>query len=119
VEAARPAIEHRSSRAGRWLRVRRLKLALWLAVVEGLLLVTGVLGFTPALVAAAVLVAFHLAAGRRLAWDAARQASWIAATSQVLVALLPALLLALGALAVVLVLAGAAILLLLVFASRR
>ena len=31
------AIEHDSSRAGRWLRQRRLRFALWIAVIEAVL----------------------------------------------------------------------------------
>ena len=30
-------IEHRTTRAGRWLRARRIRAALWIAVVEGII----------------------------------------------------------------------------------
>src|SRR6266513_45989 len=30
-------IEHGSSRFGRWLRVRRIRIALWIAVLEGII----------------------------------------------------------------------------------
>ena len=93
-------IEHRSSLTGRWLRERRLRLALWIAVAEGLLAVFVIPRYAVALLAAAA-IAFHFWVGRRLRVDAARQISWIAATSQALVALVPALVIVVGTFALV------------------
>lgn len=95
------AIEHRSSRAGRWMRARRLRLALWIAVIEGLLIVFDVIPGWIALVVGAILVAFYFFVGRRLRVDTIRQGSWVAAASQVLVALVPVVLAFVGFLAFV------------------
>jgi hypothetical protein len=83
------AIEHGSTRAGRWLRARRLRIALWVAVIEGLLVVFHVIPVWAALLVAGVVLAFYLVAGRELRSDVLRQASWVAAASQALVALIP------------------------------
>jgi hypothetical protein len=119
VEAARAALEHGSSRTGRSLRVRRFQLALWIAVVEAILVLFGVVRVSTALGLAALLIAFHLVAGRRLRWDLGREASSIAALSQVLAALVPALLLALGVLVLFALVAVAATVTVVVVASRR
>lgn len=119
MEAARPALEHGSSRTGRRLRVRRFQLALWIAVAEVVLVVFGVVPLWAAVGVAALLVVLHLAVGRKLRWDAARETSSIAAMSQVFAALVPALLLALGVLALVALLALAALAAVVVVASRR
>ena len=76
-------VEHGSTRSGRWLRRNRTRLALWIAVAEG------------------VLVVFDVIPGRRFSSDALRQASWVAAASQVLIAALPLLVAVLTAAAVV------------------
>ena len=47
------AIEHGSSRSGRWLRERRLRITLWIAAIEGLLYLFGVLHWWAAFVLAA------------------------------------------------------------------
>src|SRR5438105_3643460 len=54
-------IEHKTSRTGRWLRARRIRFALWIAVIEG-----------------------NLFWGRTARSDTARQLSWIAGASQAL-----------------------------------
>ena len=95
------AIEHRSSRTGRWLRTRRFKIALWIAVVEGLLIVFDVIPNWTALLVGAAILGFYIFVGRRLPSDTARQASWIAAATQVFVALVPILLFVVGTLAII------------------
>jgi amino acid transporter len=84
-----------------------------------LLVVFGVLSLRLALAAGVLLVAGHLVVGRRLPWDAGRQASSIAALSQVFAAFVPALLLALGVVALLATLALVALAAVLVAASRR
>ena len=78
-------IEAGGTRIGRWLRERRLRIALWVAIIEGL-----IVALTPELtrwtvlgIGAAVL-GFYVVAGRNMNWDVARQLSWIAAASQAL-----------------------------------
>jgi hypothetical protein len=78
-------IEAGSTRIGRWLRERRLRLALWVAVIEGLLVaLTADLTKWTVLVIGVILLAFYMVAGRNMRWDVARQLSWIAAASQAL-----------------------------------
>ena len=70
---------------GRWLRERRLRLALWVAVIEGLIVaITPDLTKWTVIVIGVILLAFYIVAGRRMSWDVARQLSWIAAASQAL-----------------------------------
>jgi hypothetical protein len=113
------AIEHRSSRTGRWLRARRLRLALWIAVAEGLLVIFDVIPGWTALLVGALILAFYLLLGRRLRSDTVRQASWVAAASQVFVALVPVLLFFVGILAVIALAVLAAIALVALLADRR
>jgi hypothetical protein len=78
-------IEHQSSRTGRWLRARRVRISLWIAVVEGL-----VVAFEKdfsrwtVIVVALPLLALYLLWGRNATSDTLRQISWIAAASQAL-----------------------------------
>ena len=78
-------IEHGTSRTGRWLRARRTRFALWIAIVEAIIVVLfhdvsrwTVIGL------AIVAVAVWVAAGREARSDTARQLSWIFAASQLL-----------------------------------
>jgi hypothetical protein len=97
-------IEAGSTRISRWLRERRLRLALWVAVVEGLIvaLAPDVTRWT-ILIIAVVVLAFYVLAGRNIRWDVGRQLSWIAASSQVLALLVVILALIVGLIAIVLV----------------
>ena len=86
-----PVIDSDSTPVGRWLRARRVRLAIWVAVAEGLIvaLENDISKWTVMILAIAVL-ALYFVAGRNLKWDVGRQLAWIAAASQVL-ALLVAL----------------------------
>ena len=82
---SQPIIEGGGTRIGRWLRGRRVRLALWVAVIEGLLVaLTPDLTKWTLLVIGAILLAFYMVAGRNMSWDVGRQLSWIAAASQAL-----------------------------------
>jgi hypothetical protein len=82
---SQPIIEGGGTRIGRWLRGRRVRLALWVAVIEGLLVaLTPDLTKWTVLVIGAILLAFYMIAGRNMSWDVGRQLSWIAAASQAL-----------------------------------
>jgi hypothetical protein len=83
------AIEHGSSRTGRWLRERRLRLTFWIAAIEGLLYLVGVLHWWAAVGLAALALLFWWLAGRANRSDTLRQASWIFAASQLLVLCVP------------------------------
>ncbi len=115
----RPALEHGTTRTGRWLRAHRVRLALWIAVIEGVLLVAGVVSRWLVLLVAGAALAFYVLVGREVRSDAGRQASWIAALSQVLVALVPLLLFVLGAVAVIAVGVLAVLALVALLADRR
>src|SRR5919202_1796348 len=91
-------VDHGSTRPGRWLRARRLKLAFWIA---------------------AVAIAFYVWVGRDLRFDAARQSSWVAAASQALVVLVPILLAIIGGLAIFAVVVLAVVAVVVLFADRR
>ena len=78
-------IEHKTSRTGRWLRARRIRFALWIAVIEGILvwILPNVSKWT--VIALAIpLLALYLFWGRTARSDTARQLSWIAGASQAL-----------------------------------
>ena len=81
-------VDHGSSRPGRWLRARRVRIALWTAVAEAIVvaLFHGVTRWT-VIVLAIIAVAAYVAAGRNARSDVARQVSWIFAASQILAAL--------------------------------
>jgi hypothetical protein len=83
------AIEHGSSRTGRWLRERRFRFTLWIAVLEGLLYVFGPLHWWAAAALAIIAVGFWWYVGRSNGSDTLRQASWIFAASQLLVLCVP------------------------------
>jgi hypothetical protein len=78
-------IEHRTTRTGRWLRVRRIRFALWIAVIEGI-----IVAFTHdvsrwTVVAISIpLLALYVFWGRDARSDTARQITWIAGASQAL-----------------------------------
>jgi hypothetical protein len=113
------AIEHDSSRAGRWLRQRRLRVALWIAVIEAVLAAfSHDLSRLTIIALAAIFVPVYLIWGRDQG-DTIRQVSWIAAASQALAVVAVLLAYIVGLL--VLVIAGifAAVALFLIFSDRR
>jgi hypothetical protein len=114
-----PVLEHGTSRSGRWLRQNRIRLALAIAVSEGLLVAFEVINGWVALLVAMLLLLFYFSYGRRLRWDWASEASWIAATSQAFVALVPVLVIIVGTLALIVVGVIAVVALVLLFSDRR
>jgi hypothetical protein len=105
---------------GRWLRERRLRLALWVAVIEGLLVaLTPDLTKWTVLVIGVIMLAFYIVAGRNIHWDVARQLSWIAAASQALAILVVILAFIVGLLAIVAIVAFAIIALVYLFSDAR
>jgi hypothetical protein len=78
-------IEHRTTRAGRWLRVRRIRAALWIAVIEGILVAVLPNLTKWTIIAIAIpLLAVYLFWGRTARSDTVRQVTWIAGASQAL-----------------------------------
>lgn len=78
------AIEHGSSRAGRWLEERRIRASLWIAVVEALVVLFshGITKWT--VIALAVISLFAWFAGRDNRSQVIRATLWILAASQLL-----------------------------------
>lgn len=97
-------IEAGSTPASRWLRERRLRIALWIAVFEGIVVALehDVSRWT-VLFIAVPLLALYMFVGRDLRWDAGRQLAWIVAASQVLALLVVILAFVVGVIALVLV----------------
>ena len=114
-----PVVQQGTSRPGRWLREHRLGLALSIAVVEGLLVVLDQISGWLALLVAALVLAFYVTVGRGLRRDTARQAAWVAAMSQVLVALVPVLVFVIGAVALIAVALLAVVAIVALLADRR
>ena len=83
------AIEHGTTRSGRWLRERRLRITLWIAAVEGLLYLVHVLHWWEAVVLAVIAVGFWWTNGRSNRSYLIQQVSWIFAASQLLVLCVP------------------------------
>ena len=94
------AIEHGTTRSGRWLRERRLRVTLSIAAFEGLLYVFGVLHWWAAVGLAIVAVGFwwYVARGNRS--DTLREVGWIFAVSQLLVLCVPVALAVVKAIAI-------------------
>ena len=118
LERGTLVVEHGTSRAGRWLRERRLRIALWIAVTEGILIVLHVISVPIAIVVALAVVVLYFSAGNRLASDTASQIAWIAAVSQALVMLVPIFLVVLWSVAVFVVVILAIVALVVLFARR-
>jgi hypothetical protein len=79
------AIEHGSTRAGRWLRARRIRIALWVAVIEGIIVALAHDFSRWTVVAIAIpILALYLFWGRTARSDTVRQISWIGGASQAL-----------------------------------
>lgn len=112
-------IEHRSTRFGRELRDNRLKLALLVAVVEGLLVLFDAIDWWVVVLLAIGAVAVYVARGRSASRIELRELSWIFAVSQVAVVLVPALVLVATAFAVVALVIVAVVALVVLLRDRR
>jgi len=81
-------LEHGTTKSGRWLRTRRTRFALWIAVAEGILVAVlhGLTQWTVIAVAIPCVLVYGLW-GRHAKSDTARQVTWIAGASQALAVL--------------------------------
>jgi len=71
------------SENGRWLHARRLRIALGIAVLEGIFIAfANDFSQWTVIIISIPIIAFYLFAGRTLDSDTGRQLSWIAAASQ-------------------------------------
>ena len=104
MASSQRVIESGSSRAGRWLRERRLRFALWIAVLEGVVVaVRGDISRWTVVVVAALVLVLYMLVRDNIRWDAGRQVVWIVAASQVLALLVVILAFVVGLVALVLV----------------
>src|SRR5919198_2869348 len=112
-------IEHRESKAGRWLAKRRLQFALWIAVLEGIIVaVSASFSWIIALVIAVPVILLYLLYGRTSDSDTGRQLSWIAGASQVFVILLAVLFIVLKWIMIALIVVFALLALVFLYADR-
>jgi hypothetical protein len=88
--SAEPVVEHRQSAASRWLRERRFRIALLIAFIESLAVVTSSLGWFWVLGAAVIAVALYLL-GRRTTSTSVHEVTWILAASQLIAVIVPLL----------------------------
>jgi hypothetical protein len=113
-----PAIvEHGENRQARFLRARRLQIALGVAAVEGILVLAGSIPWWAVVAAAVVAVGVRWAA-RDVRRSEVRHATWILAVSQLIVVLVPAAAALLTALAIVTLVLVAALALFLLLRDR-
>jgi hypothetical protein len=116
---SRSVIEHGTTRTGRWLKARRVRLVLWVAVIEGIIvaLADDFSRWTVIAIAIPVLALF-LFWGRNHKSDTVRQVTWIAGASQALAVVVVILAFILNWLALVLAGIFAAIALLFLLSDR-
>ena len=114
------AIEHGTSRSGRWLRPRRVRVALWIAAVEAIIVaVFHDVSRITVIILAALAVVTYWYAGRRSRSDTFHEATWIFAVSQLLAVIAAILAFIVFWTAIVFVCIFAVIALFFVFTDRR
>ena len=112
-------IEQGANRLGRALRENRLRIALLVALVEGILVLVGEIPWWSVVVVAIVAVVLYVSGGRKADRGEIREISWIFAVSQVAVVLVPVLALVLTAFAVVALVIVAVVALVVLLRDRR
>jgi hypothetical protein len=117
-EGGGDVVDHRSSRTGRWLQEKRVRIALWIAVIEGLLVAVHAINRWLAFAIAAAAVLIYYFAGRESRSHTARQVSWILAVSQAAVVLVPILVILIGTFALIAVGVLAIVALVALFSER-
>jgi uncharacterized membrane protein YbhN (UPF0104 family) len=115
------AAEHEHERSGTalWLEARRLKLALGLAFLEGIIVALEK-DFTrwTVIIISAPIIAFYVFAGRSLDSDTGRQLAWIAAATQAFAILLCVIALLIGSFALIIAGLFAAVAVILLLGER-
>jgi hypothetical protein len=112
-------IEHGTDRFGRFLRENRLKIALIVALVEGVLVLLGEIDWWIVVLVAIAAVVLYVARGRQTRSQKLREVSWIVAVSQLAVVLVPALALVLTAFAIFVLIVLAVVALVVLLRDRR
>jgi hypothetical protein len=114
------AIDAHSTRVSRWLRERRLRIALWIAVFEGIVVaLRGDISRWTVVAIAVPVLALYILGGRSLRWNAGRQLLWIVAASQVMALLVVIIAFVIGAVALILVGLFAVVALVYLFSDLR
>ena len=111
-------IEHGAGGVGLWLQRRRIQVALWIAVIEGLLVAVHVINRWVVIAVAIAAVTVYFFAGRESKSLVVRQVTWVAAASQAAVVLIPILLIVVGTFALVAVAILAIVALIALFSDR-
>lgn len=113
------AAEHDRSGTAVWLEARRLKIALGLAFLEGIIVALEK-DFTrwTVIIISAPIIAFYVFAGRSLDSDTGRQLSWIAAATQAFAILLCVIALLIGTFALIIAGLFAAVAVILLLGER-
>ncbi|HEY7018580.1 MAG TPA: hypothetical protein VH297_08940 [Gaiellaceae bacterium] len=112
-------VEHGSTRAGRWLKARRIRIVLWIAVIEGIIVaVSPDLTKWTVIAIAVPILAIYVVWGRDAKSDTARQLAWIGGASQALAVVVVILGVLLSWLPLVLAAIFAGIALLFLFSDR-
>ena len=112
-------IEHGETSLARTIRRERLRIALAIAVVEGILVIADVIPLWAVLALATVTLVLYAAVGRESSSAEVRNITWIAAVSQLVVVLVPIALVVVGALAIAVVVGFAIVALVALLADRR
>jgi hypothetical protein len=111
-------VEHRQGPTTRWLRERRVSVAIAIAIAEGILIVAGELSKALALVVAIAVVVLYFTLADRLRAGLAREIAWIAAVSQAIVMLVPVLVILIGTLTLIAIAVIGVLALVLLFSRR-
>jgi FtsH-binding integral membrane protein len=112
------AIEHGASSTALWLRERRVRTALWIGLIEGLLVIFHVIDKWIAIGVAIVVLAIYFFFGRNSSSPTVRQVSWVAAASQAVLILVPIVVAIIPTVALILVAIIAVVALVALFAER-
>jgi hypothetical protein len=86
------SLDQPASKPASYLREHRLKLAIWIGAIEGLLALLGIIWGPVIYVLAVVAIAWWFTMGRRYKSPTARNLTWIFAASQGIAVVIPAVL---------------------------
>src|SRR5437588_6631160 len=118
AEPRRDVIEHGTSSTALWLHERRVRTALWIAVIEALLVIVHVINRWASIGIAIAVIALYFFAGREARSPTLREVSWIAAVSQAVLILIPILVVIVGTFALIILGLVAVVALVALFAER-
>ena len=76
----------------RGLRANRLRITLWVGVIEGILTLVGLIPHLAIYLLAGIAIAFYAFVGRKYSSSTARNTAWIFAASQLIAVLVPSVL---------------------------